>query len=231
MHPVVLQGIFPMGGTNVKKALLAIVAVAVLGVVAPAAQAWGWGHASYWIGPWPGYTIWPAGTTFQQQIVDTTHTHWYQQQVPTVVPRVTYRLETTPVKTYVYVAKEVEEVQRKVIYVPVARVVQEQVNTTIIVPLILSGPAGTPILSCRPELRTHTVARTVHDMQPVVKEYKVKAIRQVPEERVTQVQQIVPVTHYDQVLTLQWQQTQVPGQQIVNVPVYLPHHAPPDFWP
>jgi hypothetical protein len=68
-------------------------------------------------------------------------------------------------------------------------------------------------------------------MQPVVREYKVKVIRQVPEERTTQYQQVVPVTTYDQVLTLQWQQTQVPSQHIVNVPVYLPHHAPPNFWP
>lgn len=214
-----------------KKGLLAIVAIAALGVSASPAQAWGWGHSAWWVGPWPGYTPWPVGTTFEQQIVNTSHAHWYQQQVPTVVPRTTYRLENTPVKTYVYVAKEVEEVQRHVVHVPVARIVEEQKTTTTLVPLILTGPSGTPILTCRPEIRTHTIARTVHDMQPVVKEYKVKVIRQVPEERVTQVQQIVPVTTYDQVLTLQWQQTEVPSQQIVNVPVYLPHHPPANFWP
>ncbi len=214
-----------------KKGLLAIVAIAALGGSASPAQAWGWGLTQILILDWPGYYVWPAGTTFQQQIVNTSHTHWYQQQVPTMVPRVTYRLETIPVKTYVYVAKEVEEVQRQVVYVPVARLVQQQETTTILVPLILTGPSGTPIITCRPEIRAHTVARTVHDMQPVVKEYKVKVIRQVPEERVTQVQQVVPVTTYDQVLTLQWQQTQVPSQQIVNVPVYYPHHAPANYWP
>ncbi len=214
-----------------KKGLLAIVAVAALGVSASPVQAWGWGHTLLWVGPWPGYSVWPAGTTFQQQIVNTSHAHWYQQQVPTIVPRTTYRLETTPVKTYVYVAKEVDEVQRQVTYAPVARTVKQQETTTILVPFILTGPSGTPILTCRPEIRTHTVDRIVHDMQPVVKEYKVKVVRQVPEERVTQVQQIVPVTTYDQVLSLQWQQTQVPTQELVNVPVYLPHHPPANFWP
>lgn len=221
-----------MGGTNVRKGLLTIVAVAAIGLVATPAPAWGWTVTDILImQSWPGYYIWPPGTVFQQQIVNTSHAHWYQQQVPTVVPRVTYKLETTPVKTYVYVAKEVEEVQRQVTYVPVARIVQEQKTTTIVVPFLLAGPSGTPILSCRPEIKVHTIDRTVHDMQPVVREYKIKAIRQVPEERTTLVQQIVPVTTYDQVLTLEWQQTQVPAQQIVNVPVYYPHHAPPNYWP
>ena len=214
-----------------KKGLLAIFVLAALGLAAPRAQAWGWGQTEILILNWPGYQVWPSGTTFQQQIVNTSHAHWYQQQVPTVVPRVTYKLENTPVRTYVYVAKEVEEVQKQVIYVPVARIVEQQIQTTTLVPFILSGPTAIPIISCRPEIKTHTIARTVHDMRPVVKEYKVKVTRQVPEERVTQVQQIVPVTTYDQVLTLQWQQTQVPAQQIVNVPVYYPHHAPPNFWP
>lgn len=214
-----------------KKVLLTIVAVTALGVTASPVHAWGWGLTEIHILDWPGYYVWPAGTTFEQEIVNTTHPHWYQQQVPTVVPRVTYKLETTPVKTYVYVAREVEEVQRQVTYVPVARIVHQELKTTIMVPFILTGPSGTPIVSCRPEIKTHTVARTVHDMQPVIKNYKVKVIRQVPEERITQVQQIVPVTTYDEVLTLQWQQTQVPAQHIVNVPVYYPHHVPPNFWP
>jgi hypothetical protein len=221
----------PMGGMNMKRGLLALVALAGLGLFAPPAQAWGWGHNYIVILDWHGYYTWPAGTTWEQRIVDTTHPHWYQQQVPTIVPRTTYRLESTPVKTYVYVAKEVDEVQRQVTYVPVARVVDEQVSTTLLIPFILTGPSGTPIVSCRPEIKTHNIKRTVHDMKPVVKEYKVKVTRQVPEERITQVQTIVPVTTYDQVLSLQWQQTQVPAQQLVTVPVFYPHHAPANFWP
>src|SRR5262249_55174739 len=160
-----VQGILPMGGTNMKKGLLAIFVVAALGIAAPQAQAWNWGHTEILILDWHGYYTWPAGTTFQQQIVDTHHTHWYQQQVPTIVPRVTYKLETTPVRSYVYVAREVEEVQKHIVHVPVARIVEEQVETTLLVPFIIGGPSGTPIVSCRPEIKTHTIARTVHDMK------------------------------------------------------------------
>jgi hypothetical protein len=215
---------------NMKSGLLAVVAVVVLGMSAPPAHAWG-ELTEILILNWPGYHVYPPGTTFEQQIVNDHHAHWYQQQVPTVVPRVTYKLETTKVKTYVYVPTEVEDVQSQVTYVPEARIVDEAVTTTILVPFIVVGPSGTPIVSCRPEIKTHLVARTIHAMKPVVKNYKVKTTRMVPRERITEYQQIVPVLVYDQALTLQWQQTQVPTQRIVNVPVYYPHHAPANFWP
>jgi hypothetical protein len=221
---------------NVKKGLLAIITVAVFALSATAANAqWdGHGHphaTQIVILDWPGYYTWPAGTAFQQQIVNTTQTHWYQQQAPTIVPRTTYRLETTPAKSYVYVEQQVEEVQRQVTYVPVARTVEQELTTTVLIPFIVTGPLGQPIVACKPESKTHKVSRIVHDMQPVVKEYKVKTTKQVPQERITQYQQIVPVTTYDEVLTLQWQQTQMPAQHLVTVPVYLPHHPPANFWP
>jgi hypothetical protein len=180
---------------------------------------------------WPGYSIWPPGTTFERQIVGGYHAHWYQQQVPTVVPRITYKIENTPVRSYVYVEKEVDEVQRQTAYVPVARIVEEDVTTTVILPFVVAGPDGKPIITCRPEIKTHKISRTVHDMKPVVREYRIKVKRMVPEERITNVQHSVPVVVYDQQLTMQWQYTLVPYQQIQTVPVFDPHHAPQLFWP
>jgi hypothetical protein len=222
-------GFVPKGGMSMKRWHLAALAIVALGTTATPVHAGPDALAA--LLTWPGYTVWPPGTMFQQQIFSGYKAHWYQQQVPTVVPRVTYKLETTPVRSYVYKPKEVEEVQRQVTYVPVARIVKQEVTTLMMVPFIISGPSNLPIVLCRPDIRTHTLERTVHDMQPVVKEYRVKSIKMVPQETVTTYQQIVPVVTYDQQLTTEWQPTFVPYQHLQTVPVFDPHHAPHLFWP
>ncbi len=216
-----------------KKWLVAAVAIVALGLAATPARAFGIFNPDTLavVLNWPGFDVWPPGTVFQQQIVTGYQPHVYQQQVPTVVPRMTYKLKVTKVKTYVYVSKEVDEVQRQVIYAPVARLVEQEVTTNILVPFILTGPSHLPIIACRPEARTHKIIRVVHEMQPQVKEYRMKVKRLVPEERITEYQQVVPVVTYDQALTMEWQQTLVPTQRIVTVPTFDPHHAPQLFWP
>ena len=214
-----------------KKGFLPVAALAALALSATPAPAF-FSHSTIVdILYWPGYDVYPPGTTFQKQVVSGYQPHWYPQQVPTKVPRVTYRLQTTAVKTYVYEPKEVEEKHGYVTYVPVARLVDKEETTCVWAPTILSDPAHMPILTWLPQIRTHTLKVTVHDMQPVVKYTTVKVTKMVPKEKITEYQQVVPIVVYDEALTMQWQAVQVPYQQLVTVPTYDPHHAVPLFWP
>ncbi len=215
-----------------KKAVLAVISVTALVLSATPAPAFWWG------GPpeavvlnWPGYNVYPPGTTFQKQIVTCYYAHWYQAQVPTVVPRVTYKLETTAVKTYVNVPRVVEEPQTYTTYVPVQRLAQKQVTTCVMLPLFLPDAMGGMVVSCRPEIRTHTVYFPVQDLQEVTKQEMVKVTKMIPEERITQSQQIVPIVAYDQQMTSEWKVMMVPYQRVITVPVFDPHCPPQLFWP
>jgi hypothetical protein len=217
---------------SMKKWLFGIAAATALMSSATPAQAFFWGGPNcVVILNWSGYDVYPPGTTFQKQIVTCYYPHWYQQQVPTVVPRTTYKIENTPVRTYVHVPKVVEERQTYLTYVPIARLVEKEVTTCVMLPMIVNDPTGSPFLTIRPEIRTHTVRHAVHDLQPVLKETMVKVTKMVPVERETIHQQVVPIVTYDEQMTTEWQCLWVPYQQVVEVPVFDPHHPPSLFWP
>jgi hypothetical protein len=227
------RDILPTGGMGMKLGLLAFVPIAALVLSAtPAPAFFWWDHATLAvILDWPGYSVLPPGTTFENRVVTGYYTHWYQQEVPTVVPRVTYKLETVPVRTYVHVPKVYDEVETYYIYVPVPRLAAKEITTQVVVPQTLSDPTGHAMHTSRVEIKTHRVSYPVFDYQVVAKQRNVKVTRLVPEERVTEYTQYTPIVSYEQALTKEWQPLNVPYQQIVTVPVFDPHHAPQLFWP
>jgi hypothetical protein len=223
---------------NMKHVLLAVVAVALVGLSAPPAPAFFFWYLdthhhgqNIVILEWPGYTVYPPGTVFQQQLVQGAHAHWYQQQVPTVVPRLTYKVETKKVTNYDYVAKEVDEKQTAVSYLPTARLVEREIVTTVKVPVHLNDPNGHPIVTHRIETRTHRVKYPVYEYRIVTKDYAVRVTKMVPVEKVVEYKQIMPVVVYDQKMTTEWHYMMVPYQQMATVPTFDPYHAPHLFWP
>ena len=180
---------------------------------------------------WAGYSAYPPGTTFKKEIVNGEYAHWYQKQVPTVVPRVTYKEEVTKIKTWVNVPRVVEEQQSVLIYVPVPRLIEKEVSTCVMLPIFLTDPAGKPVISCRPEIKTHKVRYAVQEYKPVTKLTNVKVTKQVPVERIVEHRQQLPVVVYDQQMTAQWQVMMVPYQKVVTVPIYNPGPECTPFWP
>jgi hypothetical protein len=228
--------IVPRGAWEMKAGLLAIVPIAALLLTAtPAPANFWWWHdphrATALVWDWNGYNVLPPGTTFEKQVVTGSCTHWYHQQVPTVVPNVEYKLETVPIKAYVYVPKVFEEVQTYYVYVPTPRLVEKEITTKVVVPQSLSDPTGHARHTSRVEIKTHKVSYPVYDYPVVAKQRTVKVTRLVPEERTTEYKQYTPIVNYEQVLAPQWQPLTVPYQQIVTVPVFDPHHAPQLFFP
>jgi hypothetical protein len=238
MLPVLrIRGILPNGGTKMRRWLYA---VATLLTVAPAVTRadpeW------FLVGPihhptsvvilyWPGYYIWPAGTVFQPEVVSADYTHWYKQQLPIVTPKLEYRVEKKKVKTYALVPKEVDEPTPTLTYEPVQRLVEKEVVTTVILPLLIMDPAGHPLVVCRVENKAHKLRYPVTDYRLVPKEYTLKVTKIVPEERETEVTSVVPVVRYDQSLSTEWRAMQVPCQKVVTVPTIDLHHMPPNFFP
>ena len=215
-----------------KNSLLTVFAVVSLGVGLPSANAdWHDWPPSAVIRNWPGYSVYPAGTVFRKEIVNGSYPHWYPQQVPSVVPRVTYKDEVIKVRTWVNVPKVFVEKQSALTYVPVQRLVEKDVTTYVTVPMFLTDPNGTPVLACRAEIKTHKVSYAVQDYTPVMKQYAVNVTKMVPTEKVVEYKQRVPVVVYDQQLTTQWQVVMVPYQKIVTVPTFNPNNAPSTFWP
>jgi hypothetical protein len=214
---------------TMNKWLLAVVTVAVL--TPSPAFAWHEFPPLAVVLDWPGYNAYPAGTTFKKVVVSGEHAHWYQQQVPTVVPRITYREDVTKVKTWVNVPTVVDEKQSALAYVPVPRLVEKEVTTCVMLPIFLTDPSGKPVFSCRPEIKAHKISYTVWDYKLVVKTYPVKVTRMIPQEKIIEYKQTVPVVVYDQQLTTQWRVMQVPYQKVVTVPTYDPNNAPSTFWP
>jgi hypothetical protein len=211
------------------KWLLTVVAIAAC----PPAQAFAWhdGPPTAFVLDWPGYSAYPPGTTFKKEVVNGTYPHWYLKQVPTVVPRLTYREDVTKVRTWVNVATLVDEMQSVLTYVPVQRLVEKNVTTCVIVPMFLVDPAGNPLLSCRAEVKTHKVAYAVQDYVPVTKQVAVKVTKMLPREKIVEHKQNVPVVVYDQQMTTQWQVMNVPYQKVVVVPIYHPGPECTPFWP
>src|SRR5262249_49845031 len=159
---------------------------------------------------------------FQPQLVNGYHTHWVKAPVPTVVPRITYKEETSRVTTYVHVPRTVEQRQTTVAYVPAARLVEKDVVTTVKGPIYLTDPAGKVVVSHRIETKTHRVSYPVYEFRPVIKEYTIEVTKMVPEERVTEYKRIMPIVAYDQVMTSEWQPMMVPYQSVITVPSYNP---------
>jgi hypothetical protein len=217
---------------SMKNWLLAVFAVVALGVATlPVRADWhDWPPAAIVLN-WPGYNVYPPGTVFRKEIVNGSYPHWYPQQVPTVVPRLTYKDEVIKVKTWVNVPKVFVEKQSALTYVPVPRLVEKEVTTCVTVPLFLTDPNGKPVFACRAEIKTHKVSYAVQDYVPVLKQVAVNVTRMVPQEKVVEYKQVVPVVIYDQQLTTQWQVMMVPYQKIVTVPTFDPNHAPSTFWP
>ena len=178
---------------------------------------------------WYGYSVWPAGTTFQKQVVSGYHPHWYQQQVPAVVPKITYKVETQKVVTIVDEPRVFEEKQSYLTYTPVPRIVDRDITTHVLLPLVLTDPSGCPMVTCRVEVRTHKVQYPVIDYKPVIKTTDVKVTRMVPTKKVIEYKQAVPIVTYDQEMTTEWRYMMVPYQRVVDVPVI--GHAPQLFWP
>jgi hypothetical protein len=217
---------------NMKNWLLTVFAFVSLGVTTPSARAdWHDWPPSAIILNWPGYSVYPPGTVFRKEIVNGTYPHWYPQQVPTVVPRVTYKDEVIKVKTWVNLPKVFVEKQSALTYVPVQRLVEQEVTTYVTLPMFLTDPNGKPVLACRAEIKTHKVSYPVQDYTPVMKQYAVNVTKMVPTEKVVEYKQRVPVVVYDQQLTTQWQVVMVPYQKIVTVPTFNPNNAPSLFWP
>ena len=183
----------------------------------------------YVITDWHGYSVWPPGTHFQKQVVSGYHPHWYPAQVPTVVPKITYKVETQKVTTFVHEAKEVNEKQKYLTYTPVPRLVERPITTFVLLPLLLADPAGLPMITCRVEVKEHKVKYTVYDYRPVEKETVVKVTRMVPTPKVIEYRQAVPIVIYTQEMTTEWHHIMVPYQRIVDVPVI--GHSPQLFWP
>jgi hypothetical protein len=215
-----------------KRWLVAAIVGATFALSAAPAPAFFWGS-----GPcavvldWAGYNVYPPGTVFQKQIVTRYYPHWYQQQVPTVVPRTVYKEEVSEVKTIIHVQRVVEEKQTYLAHGLVTRLAEREETTYMMVPIMLVDPAGCPLVTCRPEIRTHKITFPVQEYQPTVKETTVQVTRLFPQEQVRPYRQLVAIVVYDQVLQPEWKCMMIPYQQIVNVPTYDPHLHPVNFWP
>ena len=178
---------------------------------------------------WYGYSVWPMGTTFEKRVVSGYHAHWFQNQVPTIVPKIDYRIDTQQIKTFVNEPKVVEEKQKYLTYQPVPRLVEREITTYVLLPLVLANLSGHPMVTCTVEVRTHKVQYTVFDYRPVEKVATVKVTKMVPTPKTIEYRQAVPVVTYNQTMKTEWQYLNVPYQRVVDVPVI--YHIPQMFWP
>jgi hypothetical protein len=165
----------------------------------------------------------PCCVAYETRVVTCYRTEWHQEKVPIVIQKVNYRPETIKVKVTVYVPAMFDQKVQTCYYIPVPKVVVQDVVSCVWVPFSLCDPCtGCCYTSCCPQWVTRKVQYTVCDYLPQVREDVVKVCKMVPQEQIVDQTRLIPVVTQEQGWTVRYSCTAVPYQTTVNVPVYVP---------
>lgn len=165
----------------------------------------------------------PCCIAYEMRAITCYRPEWKEEKVPVTVEKVKYRKEVDKVKVKVYVAKLFDEKVQTSYYVPVPKVVEQDVATCVTVPIILVDPcSGCCYVSCRPQWATQKVKCTVYDYKVEKRDVSVKACKWVPEDRVVEQVRWVPEVTREQVMTVRRYCVPVAYQATICVPVYIP---------
>ena len=159
--------------------------------------------------------------TYEWRPVMAYRAEWREEKVPTVVQRVSYRKEVTPVKTQVYVARAFDEVVRTSYYVPVPREVEREMPRCVMVPVTMFDPCTCCCyVSYCPQWVVERVRCVEYDFRREERADNVKVWRWVAQDTVVDQVRWIPVVTQEQSWTVRYHCVMVPYQTMVCVPVY-----------
>jgi hypothetical protein len=165
----------------------------------------------------------PCCVAYVTRSVTCYRTEWKEEKVPVVIQKVSYTVKTTKVKETVYVAKYFDEQVTTSYFVPVTRIVEYDKQFCVMVPVVVFDPCTCCCYTtCYPQWVSRKVQCPVVDTVQKSRVDVVKVCKYVPEDRIVDRTEYIPVITQEKSFTVRRYCVTIPYETKVYVPVYVP---------